>query len=109
MTVLEKIPNLDVTPEQIAAFCRKWDIHELALFGSVLRDDFTPESDVDVLFVPGPAVRVTLDYLVKAETELGALIGHRVDLIDKQQIARDPNYIRRRIILGSAQVVYAAG
>jgi len=109
MTVLEKIPNLDVTPEQIAAFCRKWDIHELALFGSVLRDDFTADSDVDVLFSPGATVRVTLDYLVKAETDLEALIGHRVDLIDRQQVAHDPNYIRRRKILGSARVAYAAG
>jgi predicted nucleotidyltransferase len=102
-------PHLNIDAEQIAAFCEKWGIAELSLFGSVLRDDFGPESDIDVLFVPKPEVEITLNYLWKAEEELAALLGRRVDLIEKQQVQRDPNYIRRRIILNSARVLYAEG
>lgn len=102
------VPQLSISVEQIAAFCEKWGIAELSVFGSVLRDDFGPESDVDVLFVPKPETEITLSYLWKAEEELAALFGRRVDFIEKEQVQRDPNYIRRRIILNSARVVYAA-
>lgn len=107
MATLEHIPQLNIDAEQIAAFCEKWGIMELSLFGSVLRDDFGPDSDVDVLFVPKPETEITLNYLWKAEEELAALLGRRVDFIQKEQVQRDPNYIRRRIILNSARVLYA--
>lgn len=103
------IPQLNIDAQQIAAFCEKWGIAELSVFGSVLRDDFQPDSDVDVLFVPKPEVEITLDYLWKAEEELAALFGRRVDFIEKEQVQRDPNYVRRRIILKSARVLYAEG
>jgi predicted nucleotidyltransferase len=108
MTTLAQIPQLNIDAEQIAAFCEKWGIAELSVFGSVLRDDFGPESDVDVLFVPKPETEITLDYLWKAEEELAVLFGRRVDFIEKEQVQRDPNYIRRRIILNSARILYTA-
>lgn len=103
------VPQLNIDAAQIAAFCEKWGIAELSVFGSVLRDDFGPESDVDVLFVPKPETEITLSYLWKAEEELAALFGRQVDFIEKEQVQRDPNYIRRRIILNSARVLYAEG
>ena len=100
--------HVDYRLDDIAAFCQRWQIVELALFGSVLRDDFGPESDVDVLvrFAPevGPAVR---DWPTM-ERELAAILRREVDLIERRSVEDSRNYIRRQAILDSAQVVYAA-
>jgi len=108
MSIITPIPHLDVSTEQIAAFCQKWGVVELSVFGSVLRDDFTDESDVDVLFVLGVNVKLTLFALIDAQEELSLLLGRHVDFIEKGQGQKSPNYIRRKIILNSAQVIYAA-
>lgn len=108
MTVLERIPHLDISPEQIEALCRKWGIIELSVFGSVLRDSFTLESDVDVLVVMHPDVSVTFSTWDEMELELADLVGRPVDFVFKRSIERSRNWIRRREILGSAQVIYAA-
>ncbi len=108
MSIITPIPHLDVSTEQIAAFCQKWGVVELSVFGSVLRDDFTDESDVDVLFVLGVNVKLTLFALIDAQEELSLLLGRHVDFIEKGQVQKSPNYIRRKIILNSAQVIYAA-
>jgi len=107
MPVITAIPYLEVSPEQIAAFCQKWGIVELSVFGSVLRDDFTSESDVDVLFVLGDNVTMSLFSMLDAQEELAILVGRPVDFIEKSQVQKSPNYIRRKIILNSAQVIYA--
>jgi hypothetical protein len=101
-------PNVDVTLEQIAAFCQKWQITQLELFGSVLRDDFRPDSDVDVLVTFAPGSGGTLYDLVHMEDELKALFGREVDLVERAAIERSENYIRRRNILSSTRPVYAA-
>ena len=101
MTITAHLP---VSDERIAAFCRRWHITELALFGSVLRDDFGPESDVDVLveFEPG---HVPGFAFVALEDELSSLFdGRRVDVVQRQYLNR---WLRKRI-LTDAQVVYAA-
>ena len=90
--------------ERIADFCRRWKIAELALFGSVLRDDFGPASDVDVLitFMDRKA-------LVDREAmrrELEALFGRKVDLVYRRVIEHDENYLLRKAILNSAWVIY---
>ncbi|MBP9144162.1 MAG: nucleotidyltransferase family protein [Thermoanaerobaculia bacterium] len=94
---------------RIAAFCREWRIAKLELFGSVLRDDFGPESDVDVLvsFERGS----TWSYLdlVRMENELSEKLGRRVDLVERAAVEASDNYIRRREILRSAEALYAAG
>ena len=102
-------PHVDVTLEQITAFCQKWQITQFELFGSVLRDDFRPESDIDVLVTFAPGAGGTLYDLVHMENELKALFGRRVDLIQRPVIEKSENYIRRRNILSSTQRVYAAG
>ena len=72
--------KIRVSAEEIAAFCRQHQIRRLAFFGSVLRDDFGPESDVDVLVEFEPGARVGLIRFAGIENELGHLIGRKVDL-----------------------------
>ena len=73
-------PKLAMPQEQIAEFCRRRRIRRLALFGSVLRDDFTPDSDVDMLVEFEPGERVGLIRLAGMELELGEILGRKVDL-----------------------------
>lgn len=98
-----------IPKQDIAAFCQRHRIRRLSLFGSVLRDDFNPESDVDVLVEFQPGETVSLAKLFAMEDELTAIIGHEVDLGDRRSVEEDPNYIRRRHILKSAEVVYEEG
>jgi len=98
-------PNIEIPTDMIAQFCRKWKIREFSLFGSVLRDDFRPDSDVDVLVEFQPDHGWGLYDVVDMEDELQTLFGRRVDLVMKGGL-RNP--IRRREILSTRQVVYAA-
>ena len=100
--------RIAVPDEQVAAFCQQWQIVELALFGSVLRDDFGPESDVDVLVTFAPSARWSLLDLVRMEDELTALLGRPVDLVERAAVEQSENYIRRRHILQSLEPVYVA-
>jgi len=72
--------KLEIPKAEIASFCRRRHIRRLALFGSVLRDDFTPDSDVDVLVEFQPGTRVGMIALAGMEIELGRLLGHRVEM-----------------------------
>ena len=94
--------------EAIAAFCRRWQITEFSLFGSVLRDDFRPDSDIDVLVTFAPDSRWGLFDLVHMEDELKDIFGRDVDLIEKTAVEQSENYIRRRQILSSYEPVYVA-
>ncbi len=96
---------LPINREQIAAFCRKWKIVELDVFGSVLRPDFGPDSDVDFLATFAPDARIGFD-IVTAEDELGGLVGRKVDLVDRRSIDQSYNWIRKKAILDSARPFY---
>jgi predicted nucleotidyltransferase len=100
--------SIEVPDQAIEDFCKKWKITEFALFGSVLRDDFRPDSDIDVLVRFERPVPWGLFDLAHMEEELAGIFGRKVDLIDRIAIEESPNYIRRRAILGSAKTVYAA-
>ncbi len=100
--------RLGVDDEAISAFCRKWRVAELAVFGSVLRDDFGDESDVDVLVSFDDAARPSLWDVMAMRNELASLIGRDVDLLERPVVRRSRNYIRRAHILSSAKVLYAA-
>ena len=100
--------RIDIQPDELAAFCKRWNIAELALFGSVIRDDFGPESDVDVLASFDPQARHTLFDIVRMQDELGKMFDRNVDLITRAAVEGSRNYIRRKAILDSAQVVYGA-
>jgi len=101
--------KIDISQEQMADFCRRWQISELALFGSVLRDDFGPESDLDVLVTFAPGAEWGLLDQVRMEQELAGLLGCKVDLLTKRAVERSSNWILRREILGTAEVVYGTG
>ena len=101
--------GIPIPVSQIAAFCQRWGVAEFALFGSVLRAGFDDESDVDVQLTFAPDVVYSFTDMARMESELAALFGRSVDLVDKQAVQASPNYIRRREILSSAEVVYAAG
>ena len=91
--------------DQIATFCRKWRITELSLFGSVLRDDFRPDSDVDVLVSCAADTHWSLDDWLEMQAALTSMLGREVDLVDKQGLS---NPFRRHAILTTRQVMYAA-
>ncbi len=97
--------GIDVPTERIAAFCRKWRVTEFALFGSVLRDDFGPDSDIDVLVELGPNHGLSLFDWVDMIGELKALFGREVDLVSKRGL-RNP--FRRHEILTTREVIHAA-
>jgi hypothetical protein len=99
-----KVGNIDVPMDRVEAFCRKWKIREFALFGSVLRDDFRPDSDIDVLvsFEPGSFWGFEI---FDMKDELEGLFHHPVDFITKEGL-RNP--FRRHEILTTRQVLYAA-
>jgi predicted nucleotidyltransferase len=96
--------RLQVDKQRIADFCRRHGIRRLSLFGSVLREDFGPESDVDVLVEFAPETHVGLLGLAAMELELGEMLGRRVDLRTPPELSR---YFRDRV-LAEAQVQYAA-
>ena len=91
--------------KRIAEFCRRWNVNEFALFGSVLRDDFRPNSDIDVLVSIDPKAHIGLFELADMKIELQDMFKRPVDLVEKEGL-RNP--YRRREILRTAQVVYAA-
>ena len=100
--------RIDLPREQIAEFCQRWGITEFAFFGSVLRDDFGPESDIDVLVQFGAGAGLTLFDIVRMEDELRELFGREVDLADREAVEQSRNHIRRNAILAAAKTVYAA-
>jgi predicted nucleotidyltransferase len=99
--------RVDIPKDRIAEFCKKWKIREFALFGSVLRDDFRPDSDIDVLVTFSEDAKHTLFDLVHMENELKEIFGREVDIVSRRGIESSRNYIRRNAILSSAEAVYA--
>ena len=95
-----------LSSEQINQFCRENQIQELAIFGSVLRDDFNPDSDLDFLVVFDPNRKLSLMDLVGIQYQLEDLTGRNVDLIEKRSILNSHNWIRRHNILSTAQTIY---
>ena len=93
---------------QIAAFCHRWDIIEFSLFGSVLRDDFRPHSDVDILVTFALDAHRTLFDMVHMQEQLQKMFKRKVDLVSRRGIEASRNAIRRHAILSSAEVVYAS-
>lgn len=99
------VPKIPIDENAIASFCSRWKIAEFSLFGSVLRDDFGPESDVDTLVTFFPDAPWSLWDLMDMKDELKAMFGRNVDLVEAKAL-RNP--FRRENILGSKQTIYAA-
>ncbi len=93
--------------DRIAEICRTLDVVELSIFGSVLRDDFGPESDIDSMAVirnddDGP----WMSRIQQLEKALNELVGREVDVVTKESVQQSENWIRRNHILETAQVIY---
>jgi predicted nucleotidyltransferase len=101
-------PRIELPREQLAEFCRRWGIRELALFGSVLRDDFRPNSDLEVLVIFASGTDQSLLVHVRMEQELAELLGRKIDVLSKRAVEQSHNLIRRQQILDTAQVVYVS-
>jgi len=91
--------------EALADFCRRWNVLELSLFGSALRDDFGPESDLDFLVSFAPEARWSLWDIVDMRDELMKITGRRVDIVEKEGL-RNP--YRREAILSTREVIHAS-
>jgi uncharacterized protein len=100
--------RIAIDHDAIAAFCRRWQVTRFELFGSVLRDDFRPDSDVDVLVTFDPESHPTLFDLVEMQEELEAVFERRVDLLTRRGVEQSLNRRRRRAILSSAETLYVA-
>jgi len=100
--------KISIPDEKIKEFCRRWKISDLALFGSVLREDFRPDSDIDLFVRFLPETKYGLFDLVRMQDELKQIFGRQVDLVEWAAIAQSRNYIRRKEILGSLETIYAA-
>jgi hypothetical protein len=102
-------PKITIPKKKIGEFCDRWKVVEFSLFGSILREDFRPGSDVDVLVTFSPDAKVSLFDMVDMQDELKTIFKRDVDLVEKQTILDSKNYIRRKSILENTRVVYAQG
>ncbi len=99
--------RIGLSAEGLTEFCRRWKIVELAVFGSVLRSDFGPDSDVDMLVTFAAGAQWSLLDHVRMQDELSDMLKRNVDLVSRKGIEKSHNYIRRRAILESSKVIYA--
>lgn len=95
-------PSVIFPEHQLDVFCQRYPIRKLSLFGSVLRDDFEADSDVDVLVEFAPDARISFFDMVTMEMELTDMIGRKVDLRTPQELSR---YFRQKV-LDTAEVLY---
>jgi uncharacterized protein len=100
--------KIKVPKAKIAEFCKRWNISEFAVFGSALRPDFRSDSDVDVLVSFAPQAHITLFDMVYMQDELKIIFGRNVDLVSRRGVEASRNYLRRKNILESAEVIHVS-
>ena len=103
---LEIYDRFGINPTQLAEFCHRRHVAELALFGSILRNDFHSNSDIDILITFQPDVKISLLDLVDMQYELEDITDRKVDLLTKKSVIDSPNWIRRKEILSTTRVIY---
>lgn len=96
--------GLEIDGDRLADICQRHAVVELSMFGSVLRDDFRPGSDIDLLYVFAPDARVGWKGIYELDRELTDLFGHQVDLVPKRHLS--PRFAK--VVLGGAERLYAA-
>ncbi len=111
MTLLKpEAARIDLPLEALAAICRKYDVQQLDVFGSALREDFGPHSDVDFLVrFRNDDAGEWMGKLTDLEREISQLLGRKVDVVSRPAVEESQNYLRRRHILATAKVIYVAG
>jgi uncharacterized protein len=100
--------RVEIPEKKLQEFCRKWKIIEFSLFGSVLRDDFRPDSDVDVLVTFSPDSHWRYYHILDMKDELKEIFGREVDVVEKRLVEKSENYVRRKHILSNLETVYVA-
>jgi predicted nucleotidyltransferase len=103
-TMIDEEKSLHIPTDELASLCRRYKVSELALFGSVVRKDHLPQSDVDLLVSFQPRTRVTFTTLARMQRELESLLGRKVDLVPKAGLKP----MIRDHVLATARVLYAA-
>ena len=99
--------EIPIPTERLDEFCRRWKIVELRMFGSALREDFRPDSDLDLLVKFAADADWSLMDHVAMEDELSGILGRKVDLVSQRAVERSSNWIRRTAILDSAEPYFA--
>ena len=102
---MKSLSSLDT--KDIAPFCKRWKVREFAVFGSILRDDFKPESDVDVLITFIPTAEWGLFDHVQMRTELESMLDRKVDLVTRRALEQTQNQLLRERIMSSAKVLFS--
>ena len=102
----ELYQRLKIKPERLKDICQQWKITELALFGSVLRDDFNTRSDIDILVSFDKSITITFFDLDILEEQLSRLFNRPVDLVTKRAVEQSHNWIRKQNILDNSRVIY---
>ncbi|MBN2092244.1 nucleotidyltransferase family protein [candidate division KSB1 bacterium] len=103
--LLKRVKDFSSKADWIEAFCQRWKIQEFSFFGSILRDDFQPQSDIDVLVSFSPDAKWSLFDIIDMKDELQQILGRNVDIVEKDAV-RNP--FRKESIMSSREVVYAA-
>lgn len=98
--------NLSIPQPAIDDFCRRWKVTEMSLFGSILRDDFDGDSDVDILLDFAPDAHWSLFDLVDMKEQLTQLFGRKVDVVTKNGLKSSQNQLLREEILSTARAIH---
>ena len=101
-------PHIKIPGGKIADFCRKWQVRELSLFGSVLSDGFRHDSDIDIMVDFEPGAERSLFDTASMIDELREIFGRDVDLLTRRAVEQSRNYIRRKAILSTMEIIYAS-
>ena len=100
--------KIQVPTTRISNFCKRWNVSEFAIFGSAVSADFHSSSDVDIMISFDPNASISLFDMVNMQDELKQIFGRDVDLVTKSGVENSRNYLRRKAILDSAQVIHVA-
>ncbi len=113
MLLLDQHPviqaRLGLSSHKLVTFCQHWGITKMALFGSILRDDFRADSDIDLLLTFAPDVRQGLLTLAKIKHDLESRLNRPVDVVPEASVRMSENRIRQQEILSTAQIIYEQG
>jgi hypothetical protein len=99
---------IELPIEEIRRFCEKWRIRELAVFGSILTENFGADSDIDFLYTFDDGDMWDLFDVIEMKQELEGLLGREIDFVDREVVEKSPNWARRKLILGSTLAIYRA-
>lgn len=103
---LRRVPHASITGTRIESFCRRWGILRLEVFGSILRDDFGPDSDIDLLVDLDPSRKHTLRDYLNMKEEMETMFGRKVDFVTRLAIEKCNNHLRRKLIFSTAETIY---